>query len=185
MAQPYLGQIEFFGFDFVPRNWMVCAGQILPIQQNAALFALLGTTYGGNGATTFALPDLRGTVPMGQGTGRGLSQRLLGQSFGTETVTLTSASTPSHSHAVAVKATPNTAQNVFTPEATSVLTQTTGTDSSGGTLVFDIYGADPAPNQQLGASTIGLSGGAAHANMMPSLVGNFCIAVKGVFPSQT
>lgn len=184
MAQPFLGQIEFFSFDFVPRNWMVCAGQILPIQQNAALFSLLGTTFGGNGTTTFALPDLRGTVPVGQGTGQRLSQRRVGDSFGTETVTLTSASTPSHTHAVAVKASPDTAQNVFTPDATSVLTQTTGTDAGGGTILFDIYAADIAPNRQLGASTIGLTGGSPHANMMPSLAGNFCIATMGMFPSR-
>ena len=184
MAQPFLGQIEFFAFDFVPRGWMACAGQIMPIQQFSALFSLLGTTYGGSGQTTFMLPDLRGTLPMGQGAGQGLTPRLMGQSFGSETVALTSASTPAHAHTMAVKSNPDTTQNVFTPAATSVLTLTTGTDSGGGVIPFDIYAPDPSPNQALGSSTIGSTGGAPHSNMMPSLVGNFCIAVQGMYPSR-
>lgn len=185
MAQPFLGQIEFFAFGFVPSGWMVCAGQLLGISQNSALFALLGTTYGGNGTTTFGLPDLRGTAPMGQGAGQGLTQRVLGETLGTETVTLTADSTPLHTHVVAVKAHPDTSRNVFTPDGTSVLTLTTGSDPGGGTLAFDIYGPAPAPTRQLGASSIGLTGGTPHANMMPSLVGNFCISMKGMFPSRT
>ena len=184
MAQPFLGQIEVFAFDFVPRGWMACAGQILSIQQNSALFSLLGTNFGGNGQTTFALPDLRGTAAVGQGRGNGLSPRDVGQAFGAETVALTGASTPSHTHVVTAKANPDTARNVYTPDATSVLTLTTGSDSGGGTLVFDIYAADAAPGQVLGASAIGPTGGAPHANMMPSLTGNFCIAVVGTYPSR-
>lgn len=185
MATPYIGQIEAFAFDFAPRGWAVCAGQVLGIAQNQALFALIGTTFGGNGTTTFALPDLRGSAVMGQGTGLGLTPRLVGQAFGEENHTLTAAETPIHQHALQVIANPNTAQNVTTPDNTVVLSQTTGLAADGQPLAFNIYGADAAPNQALNGAVIGVTGGLPHTNEMPSLALNFCIALTGVFPSQS
>ncbi len=185
MATPYIGQIEAFAFDFAPRGWAMCAGQILGIAQNQALFALLGTTFGGNGTSTFALPDLRGAAVIGQGTGLGLTPREVGQAFGEENHTLTAAETPIHQHALQVISNPNTAQNVTTPDSTVILSQTTGLAADGQSLNFDIYVADTAPNQALSGTVIGVTGGQAHTNQMPSLVVNFCIALTGVFPSQT
>ena len=104
MSEPFLGEIRLVGFNFAPVGWALCAGQILPINQNTALFSLLGTTYGGNGTTTFALPDLRGRAAVGFGQGPGLSNYDLGQSTGTETVTLTVGHIAAHSHLVAANA---------------------------------------------------------------------------------
>ena len=104
MAQPYLSEIQIFGFDFAPKNWAQCNGQILPIAQNQALFSLLGTAYGGNGTTTFALPDLRGRVPVHMGQGAGLSPFNMGQVGGSETHTLTVQQLPAHSHQVKASA---------------------------------------------------------------------------------
>jgi microcystin-dependent protein len=101
MSQPFLGEIRMFGFNFPPRGWALCNGQILSIAQNTALFALLGTMYGGNGQTTFALPDLRSRVPLHMGQGPGLSSYTLGQAAGSESVTLTTPQLPSHNHPVA------------------------------------------------------------------------------------
>src|SRR5215211_4319727 len=100
MSEPFIGQIMLVPYNFAPRGWAFCAGQILPIAQNTALFSLLGTTFGGNGQTTFALPDLRGRAPIGQGQGPGLSNISLGEAAGTETVTLLSTNMPAHSHTV-------------------------------------------------------------------------------------
>src|SRR5438270_2669849 len=98
MSEPFLGEIRMFGGNFAPRGWSLCNGQLLPIAQNTALFSLLGTTYGGNGQTTFALPDLRGRVPLHWGQGPGLSNYDLGEQTGTESVTLLSTQMPAHSH---------------------------------------------------------------------------------------
>src|ERR1041385_5952172 len=98
MAEPFLGQVEIYAFDFPPKGWAVCAGQLLPINQNQALFALLGTTYGGNGQTTFALPNLQGRVPIGIGLGAGLQNYVIGDAGGVESVTLAAANLPAHTH---------------------------------------------------------------------------------------
>src|SRR3982751_6487214 len=100
MSNPFLGEIRMAGFNFAPRGWAFCAGQLLPISQNDALFALVGTTYGGDGQTTFGMPDLRGRVPINQGQGPGLSNYVMGQMSGTESVTLITAQIPPHSHAI-------------------------------------------------------------------------------------
>src|SRR5438034_4503587 len=99
MADPFVAEIRLFGFNFAPKGWAMCNGQLLPISQNTALFSLLGTTYGGNGQTTFALPNLQGSVPMGAGQGQGLSVRDLGEAGGSEAVTLLASEMPAHTHA--------------------------------------------------------------------------------------
>lgn len=171
MSTPYIGEIRIFAGNFPPRGYQFCAGQLLPISQYSALFALIGTTYGGDGQTTFGLPDLRGRVPMHQGTGPGLTTRTLGQSFGTETVTLTSAQMPAHGHGVLC----NNGTGVTNP-ANGFWAQTSGVSG---------YGAPATANASVNAGSIGNSGGnQPHNNLMPLLSLNFIIALEGVFPSR-
>jgi microcystin-dependent protein len=171
-VDPFVGEIMLFAGNYAPRGWALCNGQLLPINQNQALFALLGTTYGGNGVTTFALPDLRGRVPMHAGQGPGLSNRLLGEQAGAETHTLTVAEMPAHSHAASARA-------------------GNGTSASPGGL---LPARDPAgtphygsgPDTTLAPEAIGVAGGSQpHENMQPYLVINYCIALQGVFPPQS
>ncbi len=184
MAQPYIGQIELFSFGYAPRGWAVCAGQIMAIAQNQALFSLLGTTYGGNGSTTFGLPDLRGAAAMGQGSGQGLTPRGIGQFVGSETQALNSTQIPPHTHNLNARQSSDTSTNVYTPDNTQLLAETIGYDAQGGTIPFPIYASDSAPNQVMAATAIGVTGGQPHSNMMPYLVGNFCIALVGAYPSR-
>jgi microcystin-dependent protein len=184
MAQPYLGEIEIFAFGFAPKGWAICAGQTLPINQNQALFALLGTTYGGNGTTTFNLPDLRGRLPMGQGNGNGLTQRSIGETGGEPSHTLLLTETPSHNHGLAAAANVNVSTDVDTPSPTVVLSQTTGRKSDGSSLTVNLYAADPNPGQAMAPVSVGATGGQPHANLMPFLALNFCIAMSGIFPSR-
>lgn len=168
MSEPFIGEIRIFGFNFAPRGWANCAGQILSIAQNTALFSLLGTTYGGNGQTTFALPDLRGRAPLNFGQGPGLSNYTLGQSSGTETVTLTQNEMPQHNHGVNASSQPANATrpgNAF--------------PSGGGTYQTAPDGTTMA--QQM----IALAGGSQpHNNLQPYLALNICIALEGIFPSR-
>ncbi|MCO6457618.1 MAG: phage tail protein [Pirellulaceae bacterium] len=171
MATPYLAEIRAFGFNFPPRGWALCDGQLLPINQNQALFSLLGTTYGGDGRTTFALPDLRGRTAVKFGQGPGLAAYQLGSGGGQETVAVSLAQLPAHSHGLQAS---SAAASQEAPSNTRVL----------GKVEEDIYGAGAA-NQPLGASAVGSTGGGqAHENMQPFLVLNFCIALQGVFPSR-
>ncbi len=168
MSEPFIGQIQTFGFNFAPRGWALCDGQLLPIPQFSALFSLLGTTYGGDGRTTFGLPDLRGRVALHQGQGAGLSDRRLGQKGGTEDVTLAASQLPGHSHPL----------NAVAAEATSF-------KPAGNLLAAEvIYGPGPS-DTMLAADAIGDTGGdQPHNNMQPYLVINWCIALTGVFPSR-
>ena len=184
MSEPFLGQIEVFSFGFAPTGWAQCAGQLMPIAQNQALFAVLGTTFGGDGIRTFALPDLRSRVPMGQGNGQGLTPRTVGQIGGEETHALTVGEIPLHSHSVAAISNPTTANNTDVPGGTVVLAQTVGVDKGGHPLTFDIYAPDNAPNQRMSATAIGTAGGQPHPNLMPYVAVNFCIALQGLFPSR-
>jgi microcystin-dependent protein len=170
MATPFIAQISLFAGTFAPRGWMFCNGQMLSIAQNTALFALIGTTYGGNGQTTFALPDLRGRVPLGTGLGPGLSNYSLGQQSGTETVTLLSTQIPAHNHALqASTAAPSTP----TPANASLPT--------GSSRIYAAGGA----SQTLNPTSIGSAGGSQpHPNMQPYLALNYIIAVEGIFPSR-
>jgi microcystin-dependent protein len=170
MSEPFIGQIQAFGFNFAPRGWATCDGQIISIAQNTALFSLLGTTYGGNGQTTFALPDLRGRVSLHQGSGPGLSSYVMGQSSGTENVTLISTQMPAHNHLVTANGTAGSKledvpSGNFLGPAEAYSTTTTGAT--------------------LNPQSLGIAGGnQPHPNMQPYLTINWCIALQGIFPSR-
>ena len=168
MAQPYVGEIRMFAGNFAPAGWMFCEGQLLPISENETLFQLIGTTYGGDGQSTFALPDLRGRVPMHFGNGF-----ILAETGGVETVTLTVQQTPAHSH-------PYLASTNFGDQispSNNVLSQLTG----GAFLYF----AAP-PSSPLAAQSVGATGGSQpHNNFQPYLCVDFIISLFGIFPSQT
>ena len=166
---PFLGQLLLVPYNFVPNGWALCNGQLLPITQNAALFDLLGNTYGGDGVSTFALPDLRGRVPVSSGQGPGLSSYVAGQTYGVESVTLTTNQMPSHTHSVNCESArgKEAAPTGFYPAEAPAKT----------------YGS--TANAQMNAGMIGSTGGgAAHENRQPSLVLNWIIALQGIFPSQ-
>lgn len=165
MSEPFIGEVRLFGFEFAPRGWALCAGQLLSIQQNQALFSLLGTTYGGNGTTTFALPDLRGRVPVHIAT-----NIPLGQMAGEESHTLISNELPAHTHQTfgdsGAASSPTPTGNVWATAAnTHPFAATANTPLS-----------DSAIAQQ--------GGGQGHPNMQPFLVCNYCIALQGIFPSR-
>jgi microcystin-dependent protein len=169
---PFIGQIQAFGFNFEPRGWMFCNGQLISIAQNSALFSLLGTTYGGDGITTFALPDLRSRVSIHQGQGPGLSNYALGESAGTEQITLLSSNLPTHSHSAVMKITSNQA--------------TTGNGSNsflGGAAIYDAEDVEATLNPA--AITVGNAGAnMPHDNMQPYLTVNYCIAIYGIYPPR-
>lgn len=171
MGAPFIGQITLFAGNFAPRGWALCQGQILSIAQNTALFSILGTTYGGNGQTTFALPDLRSRVAVGQGQGPGLSSYALGQQGGTESVTLTINQLAAHNHP-------------YTPVAFS----DTGTQTrpNGGYLATQDNLYSPTTDQTaMGAQTTGPAGGGQpHDNIEPYTTLNYIICTEGIYPSR-
>jgi microcystin-dependent protein len=190
MAEPFLGMIILVPYNFAPQGWAFCAGQILPISQNTALFSLLGTTFGGNGQTTFALPDLRGRVPLGTGQGPGLSNYDVGQNGGTESVTLTVNEMPTHTHPIALNnltATANarnTAGNSQTPVGS-----VPAVEAAGVTATY----SNAAPNATMAPGAISVTGTATAGPMgaslpvpilPPYLAVNYCIALQGIFPSR-
>jgi microcystin-dependent protein len=186
MSEPFTGQIEIFGFGFAPQNWALCAGQLIGINTNQALFALLGTTYGGNGTTTFALPDLRGRLPIGtdmfEPSG---GQWPMGTKAGTETVSLLGPNLPAHTHQLMAANDADLTLNTDVPDSTVGLGGSTGIDSGGKTMAVNLYVKDSAPASALDLSAVGMVGGPLpHENRMPSLVLNVCIALYGVFPSR-
>jgi microcystin-dependent protein len=171
MAEAYLGEIRMFGFNFAPQGWAFCNGQLLPISQNTALFSLLGTFYGGNGTTNFALPNLQSSVAIHQGQGPGLSPYEIGQIGGFEDVTLTQGQMPTHTHTVNANASPATASR----PAGSALARTTD----------QIYATAPDGSTTMNAGTIANAGGSQpHSNIQPFLVISFCIALQGIYPSR-
>ena len=171
MAEPYVGEIKMFAGNFAPRGWAMCDGQLLAVSQNDALFSLIGTIYGGDGRTTFALPDLRGRLPIHAGQGPGLSDRRLGSKAGAENVTLNTSELPSHSHPM--KASENLASSPN--PAGNVLAQTT---------TLDLY-LDTTPDTPLANSSItATGGGGSHTNLMPFLCINFIISLVGIYPSR-
>ena len=169
---PTLGEIYMFAGNFAPRNYAFCDGQLLSIAQNSALFSILGTTFGGNGTTNFALPNLKGRVPIHAGSGSGLSTYVLGETSGVENVTLTSSQIPSHNHSLACQ-TAGGAQ-------TSPSGNFPATDGTGNALSYAT-----AANGTMAATAVGTSGGSqAHTNVQPILAVNFTIALTGIFPSR-
>jgi microcystin-dependent protein len=169
---PFVAEIRIFPFNFAPRGWAFCDGQILPISQNTALFSLLGTTYGGNGASNFGLPNLQGRAPMFQGQGPGLSLRDLGENIGAETVTLLESETPAHTHTVRASSDDGELQ---APTSTRSLAR-----SIGGFLY------QTPPTSLVAMAALPTAGGSLpHNNMMPYLTLNFCIALQGVFPPRS
>lgn len=177
MADPFVAEIRIFACNFAPTGWAMCNGQILPLSQNTALFSLLGTTYGGNGQTTFALPNIQGGGAMHQGQGPGLSDRFLGEAAGEDTVTLLTTEMPAHAHqfggSQAVAGTALTPTGNVWAEAPA---------GRGGFV--NIYGT-PA-NVALNPNCLTLAGGSLpHNNLQPYLALNFCIALQGVFPPRS
>ncbi len=175
--EPFIGEIRQFAGNFAPRGWLLCAGQLLPISSNTALFSILGTQYGGDGRTTFALPDLRGRAPMGQGNGPGLTPRQMGEQPGVAAVTLTAAEMPSHNHIP--NASDSSSGNVASPK-NNVWALTPGQRGSGGA---PIYNGDV--DTSMHPQALGVTGeGQPHNNMQPFLALNFIIASEGIFPQR-
>ena len=182
-TEPFIGEVKIFGFNFAPRGYATCQGQILSIAQNTALFSLLGTTYGGNGQTTFALPDLQGRSPIGQGQGPGLSPIVMGQIAGVENTTLLLTNLPPHNH-------PATATSALFAEN---LPGDSGTPTGRmlGGIPNGYLTPDAAPNKQLSAEavtttvTVGVNGGGQPFNIRNPYLGiNYSIALEGIFPSR-
>lgn len=177
MTEPFIGEIQIFGFNFPPRGWAFCNGATLGIQQNTALFSLLGTQYGGNGQTTFMLPNLCNRAACGQGQGQGLTPRTIGQAFGSANVTLTQGSMPAHNHSLTVYNQPDATKRTGTPAAGNAL----GLPTTGSPFVA---GTGAPQNAQFSPTVTGPTGnGLPHENRQPYLATNFCIALEGVFPS--
>lgn len=174
MADPFVAEIRIFPFNFAPSGWAFCNGQLLPISQNTALFSLLGTTYGGNGKSNFALPNLQGNVPLGPGQGPGLSNRVLGESAGSATVTLLASEMPSHNHSL-VAANEAAISNLPTGNLPA---RPFGRGSN-------LYTTATSPPATMATEAIVQTGSSQpHNNLMPYLALNFCIALQGVFPPR-
>jgi microcystin-dependent protein len=174
MANPFIGEIRLFGFPRIPDGWLACAGQTLPISLYTTLFAVIGTTYGGDGIQSFNLPDLRGRVAIGQGQGQGLPNYTLGQKDGEEEHTLIEAEMPQHSHALMSS---TSTAGAATPAQTLHLAT-----ASEGELYAPVANAGTYSVMAACVTTAGNSG--AHNNMMPTLVANYCICTAGIFPSS-
>jgi len=173
---PFVAEIRMFPFNFAPKGWAWCNGQLLPIAQNTALFSLLGTTYGGNGQTTFGLPNLQGSAALNAGQGPGLSQRFLGETGGSPTITLIVSEMPSHTHAASGKAAGGTA---------SPTNMVWGT-SNAGKVAANFYAPAASPPVNMNAGALANVGGSQpHNNLMPYQVLYFNIAMQGVYPPRT
>jgi len=174
MSDQFVAEIRIFPFNFAPTGWAFCDGQLMPISQNTALFALLGTVYGGDGKSNFALPDMQGNAPMQPGQGQGLSERILGEMSGVESITLLQSEIPVHTHTVMTMSDPGTLQ---APGPDRILAR-----SSNATA----YQTNTSANLQMMApQALALAGGGLpHNNMQPYLTLNFCIALQGIFPQR-
>ena len=176
MADPFVAEIRIFPFNFAPKGWAWCNGQLMPLSQNTALFALLGTTYGGDGKSNFALPDLQGRAPMHPGQGPGLSLHDLGETGGSETVTLLESEIPAHTHTL--RANGFAGDNLQPGPTVSLAGSSGGAAYVGAAASPPLTGAAPEALAPAG-------GDAPHNNMMPYLTFYFCIALQGVFPPRS
>jgi len=179
MAEPFLGEIRMVGFNFNPRGWALCNGQLLPIAQNSALFALLGTTFGGNGQTTFALPDFRGRSPVGMGSGPNLTPIVQGEAEGAEQVVLLQTQLPAHTHQLVVAGTNNEPTN--TPSTTNNVLGASGAGQGNATIWSTALNSPVALNPQ---QCLNAGGGQPFGVRNPYLGTNFIIALDGIFPSR-
>jgi microcystin-dependent protein len=177
MSDAFVAEIRIFPFNFAPKGWAFCNGQILPLSQNTALFSLLGTTYGGDGKSNFALPNLQGTVPMQQGQGPGLSLRDLGEISGVESVTLLQTEIPVHTHSAQVQTQDPADQTAGSPLRVLAASQNAAAFASGTPIPPTV----PMAFQSLAPT----GGGLPHNNMQPYLTVNFCIALQGIFPPRS
>lgn len=177
MSEPFVGEIRLFGFSRLPNGWLPCDGSLQAISNYETLFSLIGTTYGGDGQVTFAMPDLRGQVPLHWGSGPGLTTRTIGEASGTETVTLIQNQMPAHSHTM--YATPATSTATALGAGTNLL----GTIGADTMYATDITGLNPIA---AAAQSVSLNGGTQpHENTMPTLTVQFCIASDGIYPQQS
>ncbi len=176
MTEPFLGEIRMFAGNFAPRDWAFCDGKLLSVSQNDALFSLVYNVYGGDGRTTFGLPDLRGRLPMHHGSGPGLTPRAIGARFGTEIASLSKDQIPTHTHSLRAS---DQAADSNIPVGHTLATPASGANSYGP------LSSDSNKNVQLADTAVSNSGGnQAHSNLMPSLCINFIIALKGIYPSR-
>ncbi len=186
MSDQFIGEIRSFGFNFAPQGWAQCAGQLLSISQNTALFSLLGTTYGGNGTTTFGLPDLRGRNAVGAGQGPGIPQVLLGEQLGTETTTLTTQQIPAHSHTAEVAANGGATLATAPTASTSWFSEYQDLNNKGFLNMFAPNPPAPAKPVTMAGASIGVAGsGQPHENRQPFLAIGYCIAMQGIFPPRS
>jgi microcystin-dependent protein len=173
MADPFVAEIRIFGFNFAPTGWAQCNGQLMPISQNTALFSLVGTFYGGDGRSTFGLPNMQGSIALHQGNGAGLTPRVIGEAGGTENVTLLSNEIPAHTHAVNCV---SVAGNKQQPSGNLWAKELTGKKD---------YNAAPDGTPMNAAALAPAGGGSPHDNLQPYLVLNYCIALQGIFPPRS
>lgn len=182
MSDPFLGEVKMVGFNFAPSGWAFCQGQLMPIAQNTALFSLLGTMYGGNGQTTFGLPDLRGRSPVGMGQGPGLTDIVQGEMAGTESVTLTTANMPMHTHPTSVQVAGAATSPVTAPTAANSVLGASG-QGPGSASIWSTEMTSPV---QMAGVQAGAAGGSQPcATRNPYLGVNFVIALSGLFPSRS
>lgn len=177
MSDPFTGEIQMYGFNFAPYNWAMCQGQLMPIQQNTALFSLLGVTFGGNGTSNYQLPNFVGNAACGQGSGPGLNTRDMGETFGSDSVTLLYNQLPAHTHAARVYNQTDPAKRTGLPVANDAMILPEGG--------VNLFTSTPTVNSVFPPQTIAMTGGGqAHENQQPYLTLNFCICLSGVFPTR-
>jgi microcystin-dependent protein len=172
VADPFVAEIRIFAGDFAPTGWALCNGQLMPISQNTALFSLLGTFYGGDGKSTFALPDLQGAAPMHQGDGPGLTPRVIGESGGSDTVTLIESEMPTHTHTLQASPDPGELNGASPARALARSSGAAAYDAAADLVGMSTQAAQPA------------GGGLPHNNLQPSLTLTFIIALQGIFPPR-
>jgi microcystin-dependent protein len=183
MSDPFVAEIRIFPFNFPPKGWAFCDGQLLPISQNTALFSLLGTFYGGDGKSTFALPDLQGNAATCQGQGGGLQDWVIGEVQGSQTVTLLDSEIPVHSHSFSATSTAGNSQTATNGQLAKGFK---GNLQASNTAKMYSSAASPQPNALMNPQVLTVAGGSLpHNNMMPYLTLNFCIAMQGIFPPRS